>query len=357
MSAREVWQTIVIGGGQAGLATGYYLRRAGLQFTILEAGSEPVGSWPRHYDSLKLFSPARYSSLPGLPFPGDPDRYPSRDEVVAYLRQYADHFKLPVITNMRIESVTRAGDIFTLTSTTGDCLRAHTLIAATGGFHQPNLPEFPGQQDFGAKLLHSSAYRAPEPFRGCRVLVVGAGNSAVQIAAELGRIARVTLTSRSSVRWAPQRILGRDIHYWLGLTGATTLPLGRWIDFREPQAVLDTGVYRAAIGRSQPDWRPLFTSFTADGVVWSDGRAEPVDAVIFATGFRANLPFLADLGALDSQGRAVQRAGVSLTTPGLYFVGLPAQRIVVSATLRGVGPDAAFVVRHLRRYLRRIAPR
>ena len=346
------FDTIVVGAGQAGLAAGYYLRHAGLAFTILEASAQPAGSWPNYYDNLKLFTPARYAALPGLPFPGAPDRYPLRDEVVAYLRDYAAHFGLPVVTGARVEHVQRSGLWFHLLTAAGDLFQARGLIAATGSFHRPYLPHFPGQAAFRGRILHAAAYRNPEPFRDRRVVVVGAGNSAVQIGVEIARVARVTLATRAPVKFIRQRLLGRDIHFWVRLTGLDMFPFGSWTGLREARPVLDTGDYRATIQAGKPERRPVFTAFTPAGVIWPGGSREQVDVVIFATGYRPNLDYLAGRDALDAGSGARHRAGVSLTTPGLYYVGLAAQRTLVLATLRGVGPDAAYVVNHLLRYLR-----
>ena len=351
----QAYDTIVVGAGQSGLAAGYALRQTGLRFAILEASDQIAGSWPWYYESLRLFSPARYASLPGLPFPGAPDDYPGRDEVVSYLAAYAEHFKLPVTTGTRVERVERVRDAFSV-ETAGATHRARTLIAATGSFSRPYLPEFPGQASFCGELLHSSAYRQPAAYNGRRVIVVGGGNSAVQIAVELGAVARVSLATRAPLKLTPQRILGRDIHFVANLLGLERVPLGRWISPREYNVVLDAGAYRRALRSGNPEWRPVFAAFTPDGVVWQDGRRENVDAVVFATGYRPNLPYLRDLpGALAADGSARQRGGVSLTTSGLYFLGLPAQRTIASATLRGVGADAGYVVRNLRRYLRQHA--
>jgi putative flavoprotein involved in K+ transport len=180
----------------------------------------------------------------------------------------------------------------------------------------------------------------------------------VQIASELAQVARVTLASREPVRFVNQRPYGRDIHFWWWLTRFDTRPLdsaiGMWLnrlaEGKGPR-VLDTGIYRAALASEKPDRRTMFTGFTDSGIIWDDGSAEDVDTVIFATGYRPNLAYLAPLGALDVEGQAPQHHGVSLTVPGLYFVGLSNQRTFASATLRGVGSDAAVVVRHLTRQL------
>jgi putative flavoprotein involved in K+ transport len=351
----ELLDTLVIGAGQAGLAAGYHLQRAGSRFAILESSDSPGGSWPHYYTSLRLFSPARFSSLPGLPFPGDLKRYPARDEVIAYLRSYAAHFQFPVVTGARVEMVARDGEAFTVRTADGRVFQSRQLIAASGSFHRPYTPELPGQASFGGAVLHSFAYQDPAPFEGKRVVVVGAGNSAVQIATELARVARVSLATREPVRFIRQRPLGRDVHFWWWLARLDTSPLERphvrlfdRLAGGSGPIVLDAGIYQRAIESGAPDRRPMFPRFTERGVVWADGSAEEVDAVVFATGYRPNLQYLAPLGALDAEGRALQRHGVSLTVPGLGFVGLSNQRTFASATLRGVGADAAAVLRALR---------
>ncbi|MFK0245997.1 flavin-containing monooxygenase [Amycolatopsis azurea] len=216
---------IIIGGGQAGLAAAHALRAKGLTPVILEAGPEPVGSWPRYYDSLTLFSPARYSSLPGLPFPGDPDHYPHRDDVVGYLRRYAGCLDTEIRTGHRVDTVTHTDGAFTVHAAGESALTAPILIAASGGFSRPYRPVLPGLDAFTGRVLHSSDYRRPDPFAGQRVLVVGAGNSAVQIASELAGNARVTLATRAPVKFAPQRPLGKDVHFWSAAVGFDHLPI------------------------------------------------------------------------------------------------------------------------------------
>lgn len=343
---------IVIGAGQAGLAAAYHLQRAGIDFMILEASSQPSGSWPAYYDSLKLFSPARYSSLPGFAFPGDPERYPLRDEVIAYLRQYAERFKFPITLNTRVQQVTRLDDgSFQVQTTDNRMFTASAVISATGAFSKPYLPQLTGQGIFNGQILHSSHYHNPESFNGKRVVVVGAGNSAVQIAVELARHTPTTLASREKVRFRRQRIWGRDVHFWLTFTGLDTLPTKLYNIAQKAGGVLDTGVYQQAIDAGKPDNRDMFTEFTPNGVKWADGTIEPVDAVIFATGFIPNLDYLRGLNELYPNGFPKQQEGISTHTPGLYYVGISMQRSHASATLRGVGADSAYILRHLKRML------
>lgn len=344
-----MYDTIVIGAGQAGLAAGFHLQRKKLDFTILEAGEQAAGSWPHYYDSLKLFSPAGYSSLPGVKFPGDPERYPARDEVVDYLTRYAQTFEFPIRTHTYVQRVEQRTEGFRVITTGGDYV-TRSVINATGSFNRPHLPAVPGSEIYQGQIRHSRGYRNPLVFKDKRVVVVGAGNSAIQIAVELARSARVTLATREPVRYMPQHILGQDLHFWLKITGTDWLMPSTTAKSRSV-AVLDTGKYRRAIEAGQPGRKPMFTQFTETGVVWRDGTEEEVEVVLFATGYRPNLEFLRGTPALDSQGQVLQHRGISTSVPGLYYVGLSNQRGLASATLRGVGPDANYVIQHLTGYL------
>ena len=346
-------ELVVIGGGQSGLAAAYAARRAGLSFFVLEAGEEAAGSWASYYDSLTLFSPARYSELPGRRFGGDPDRYPTRDEIVDYLRAYAAAFDGRVLTGQRVSRVERG---FTVVTEAGLELRPGRVIAATGGFGRPYRPPLPGLDDFAGVALHAAEYRQPDAFAGQRVVVVGGGNSAIQIAAELAGVARVSLATRSPLKFTPQRPLGRDLHWWLTRTGIDGAPLGRWLR-GHTTPVLDDGRYRAALATGNPDPRLLFERLDGHDVVWADGHREHVDAVILATGYQPDLGYLRPTGALDADGRPLHRAGLSTTVPGLAFVGLEYQRSIASATVRGVGRDADHVIERLRREHARTRPR
>lgn len=344
---------IVVGAGQSGLAAAHHLTHAGLRTTVLEAGPEPVGSWPHYYDSLTLFSPARYSSLPGHPFPGDPDHYPHRDEVADYLRDYAAHLIADIRTETRVTTVTHGSAGFAVHSDTGEIFAAPLLVAATGGFGNPNRPTLPGQDRFDGTMMHAADYRDPAPFTGHHVVVVGAGNSAVQIAAELAdTAATVTLAARRPPKLVPQKPFGRDIHYWFTRTGLDTAPIGRFVEHPPTTPVFDTGHYKAALAAGRPAVRPMFTTLDAESARWRDGTATPVDTVVTATGYRPDLGWLADLGALTTDGAPRHREGLSTTHPGLGYLGLEWQRSLSSASLRGVGRDAARLTRSLARAVR-----
>ncbi|WP_433789635.1 flavin-containing monooxygenase [Actinoplanes sp. CA-252034] len=346
---------VVIGGGQSGLAAARAAARRGLRALVLDASPGPGGSWPAYYDSLTLFSPARFSGLPGMPFPGDPDRYPVRDEVVDYLTAYAGALDADLRFGTRAELVITEDDGGFTVLAGGEAVRTPSVIAASGGFGTPLRPALPGLDSFTGRVLHAAEYRSPGGLAGARVVVVGGGNSAVQIATELAQVATVSITTRGPLRFQRQRILGRDFHWWLTRSGLDT---SRWGPRLAPGTVpvIDDGRYRAAVSVGRPDHRPLPQRFDDNRVVWSDGTSEPVDVVLLATGYRPDLPYLAGTGAVDEHGVPRHDGGVSTALPGLGFVGLERQRSFASATLRGVGRDAEFVLdRVLRRAGRHVA--
>ncbi|MDN3243147.1 flavin-containing monooxygenase [Glycomyces tritici] len=343
----DLIDTLVIGAGQSGLATARALRRLGVEPVVLEAGDAPTGAWPKYYESLTLFSPARYSALPGMPFPGDPERYPRRDEVVAYLEGYAKQLDADIRTGHCVRALEHRDGVFTAELADGRALHARTVVAATGGFRNPYRPALPGLASFCGTVLHAAEYQRPEPFAGQRVVVVGGGNSAIQIATELAEPARVTVTTRGKLRFAPQRPLGRDLHFWYTITGLDAAPIGRFLSHPPTVPVLDTGRYRTAIAAGRLDHRPMFTSLESNQVLWSDGTSEPVDAIILATGYRPALDYLTALEVIDAEGHPRHRGGLATDLPGLAFVGLEWQRSLSSASIRGVGHDAARIARPL----------
>ncbi|MEV0704895.1 NAD(P)/FAD-dependent oxidoreductase [Saccharopolyspora sp. NPDC050389] len=335
---------LVIGGGQAGLAAARALRGQGCRPVVLEAGLEPVGSWPAYYDSLILFTPARFNELPGARFPGDPNRYPDRAEVIEYLRAYARDSDCEIRAGQRVVSVTRAGREYRAHTAAGEEFRAPLLVAATGAFGKAHRPELAGLADYTGAVLHSADYRRPEPFTGQRVVVVGAGNSAVQIAVELAAHAHVSLATRKPVQYATNEPVPGGSRFWSVLSAFARIPAGPL--FRPGSIpVLDNGGYRTAIESGRPDCRELFAAAEGTELHWPGGAREHVDTVILATGYRPALDYLAPLGVLDAAGRPKHRYGIA--GPGLGFVGLENQRTFLSATLHGVGRDARYVARKL----------
>lgn len=335
---------VVVGGGQAGLALGHHLARQGRDFTILEAAGEPAAAWRARWDSLRLFTPARYSALPGLPFPGDPDHYPTRDEVADYLTEYARHFDLPVELDSRVESISTAGGRYVV-QLPGREYAADQVVVATGPFQAPFTPPLAEQLDPRIVQMHSADYRSPADIPAGAVLVVGGGNTGFQIAEELSESHEVHLAVGSRQTPLPQRILGRDLFTYLDATGlirkTTESRIGSRMAGRDtligssPRSIRRRGVrlHGRAVGADGP------TLTFADG-----GRLDP-KAVIWATGFRPDHSWI-DVPVLDESGRVEHERGVT-RSPGLYFLGLSWQHTRGSALLGWVGDDAEFIAQRI----------
>ncbi|MCD9085203.1 NAD(P)/FAD-dependent oxidoreductase [Stenotrophomonas sp. SY1] len=342
---------VVVGAGQAGLAMSYHLKGSGIPHIVVEKQEAPGGSWPSYYDSLTLFSPARHSSLPGYPFPGGGKRYPRRDDVVQYLRDYARKFGLPIQVRSEVERIEFGTDRHLVCLRNGPPISAGAIVVASGGFNAPYVPDVAGTAKFCGEILHSASYRNTEPFHGKRVVVVGAANSAVQIAYELSAVADVTLATRERIRFAPQRILGLDFHDWLKWS---RLERSSWLS-DQSTPVLDDGRYRAAIRTGALRRRQMFKEISKDSVIWPDGECQRVDSIIYATGYRFNAPFLEGTPALDDNGHIHQHHGASSSVAGLFYLGIPLQRNFASATLRGVGNDASAILPVIQQHIQQMA--
>lgn len=343
---------IIVGAGQSGLAAARAVRSRGLRPLVLETSPKRSGSWSYYYDSLHLFSPARFSAMPDLPFPGDPDRYPHRDEVVSYLESYADRLgdDVEIRTGTTVTRVTAEGPGFKVHTAGGERLAASGVVVASGSFGNPYRPVLAGAERFGGLITHVADYRNPEPYVGQRVVVLGAGNSAIQVAHELAAKSTVTVARLRAPEFVPQVVNGHDVHHWFDVTGFDHIP-GTWLALLAgAPLVLDTGDYRAAYGAGRLDQRPVFTALGTDEVEWADGSGEHVDAIILATGYRPHVEYLSALGALDDNGQPRHVGGISTTHPGLVYLGLEGQRTFSSNTLRGVSRDADQIVPALAAY-------
>ncbi len=343
---------IVVGGGQSGLAAARALRELRMPPVILEASDRLTGSWPRYYDSLRVFSPAGYSSMPGMPFPGAPDHYPGRDEVTDYLEQYAARLDVEIQINTRVETIQQDGKAILVLTEDGRVLPASGIVAASGSFSNPYRPSFPGEEAFTGELSHVANYRNPTPYAGKRVIVVGAGDSAAQVANELAPLATVTIATRHPLRFIPQQLGGKDVHYWLRKTGFDTLPAIWLRKITGGSVVTDSVGFEQTLAEGRVDRRPMFTALDGGQVVWSDGQREPVDAIILATGYRPSLHYLRELGALDEHAAPRHVSGISSTHLGLVYIGLEFQRSYASNTLRGVSEDAREVIAPLVAWIR-----
>jgi putative flavoprotein involved in K+ transport len=343
MKRTERYELIVIGGGQAGLATGYWLTKYDIDFLIIDASPRVGDSWRKRWDSLRLFTPAKYSGLPGLPFPGDPYHLPERDEVADYLEWYAQVFDLPIRNNVEVRRVTRSKNSFTI-ETDSTSYEADNVVVATGPFHVPNIPDVARLIDPSTTQRHSSEYRNPSDLPDGPALVVGAANSGAQIALELAKSRPVTLAGRS-VGTMPRRVLGRDIFDWLHLTvmrpGSDTL-IGKRIRKNvigstdaligmSERDLANTGVRRAGRVISALDGCPILEG----------GQCADVSSIIWATGFRPDFSWI-DANVFGDDGFPIHRRGVT-SLPGLYFMGLRFQHRLDSSLIGGAGRDAEFL--------------
>jgi putative flavoprotein involved in K+ transport len=332
---------IVVGGSQAGLAIGYFLAQQGCHFAILEAAAEPAAAWRARWDSLKLFTPVRYSSLPGLPFPGAPDSYPGRDDVASYLTEYARHFTLPVALGSRVRSVRRVEDRYRV-ELEDRSYTADQVVIATGPFQVPLVPPVADTLGQDVFQLHSTRYRAPADLPEGEVLVVGGGNTGFQIAEELAATHNVHLSIGSRQTPLPQRILGRDLFWYLDKTGAIRKSketrIGRRLEGRD---TLIGSNPRTLVKRHGVRLHPRAVGASGRTFRFSDGAELEVGAVIWATGFRHDHSWI-DAPIFDDQHRVVHRRGVT-DSPGLYFLGLSWQHTRGSALIGWVGDDAAHI--------------
>jgi putative flavoprotein involved in K+ transport len=338
-------EVIVIGGGQAGLAMGYFLAEQGRRFTILEAAEAPAAAWRARWDSLRLFTSVRYDGLPGMPFSGDPDRYPCRDEVVNYLTDYAHRFELPIELGSRVRSISRAeyGYLVELDDRTYE---SDQVVVATGPFQVPRTPAFAKRLDPEVVQLHSGAYRTPEAIPEGAALVVGGGNTGFQIAAELAGSHEVHLAIGSRQTPLPQRILGRDLFWYLEATGlirkSTVSRIGRRLAGRD---TLIGSSPRALRRRHGVRLHARAVQAAGTKVSFSDGTSLDVRSVIWATGFGVDHSWI-DVPVLDEEGRLVHQRGVT-ESPGLYFLGLSWQHTRGSALLGWVKDDAEYIARKI----------
>jgi putative flavoprotein involved in K+ transport len=339
---------VVVGGGQAGLAIGYFLAQRGRDFRILEAAPEPAAAWRQRWDSLKLFTPARYNALPALAFPGDPDRYPGRDEVVAYLRDYVRRFDLPVELNSAVRSIQRTDGAYRL-ELDDQTYEAQQVVVATGPFQVPFVPAIAKRLGRDVTQLHSTAYRSPEAMPSGRVLVVGGGNTGFQIAEELSRAREVHLSIGSRQTPLPQRILGRDLFWYLDATGlirkTTASRIGRRMAGRD---TLIGSTPRALRRRYGVQLHGRAVDAAGSTVSFDDGTTLDVEAVIWATGFRSDHSWI-HAPVFDDSGRLVHRRGVT-ASPGLYFLGLTWQHTRGSALLGWVKDDALHIANEIDAY-------
>jgi putative flavoprotein involved in K+ transport len=331
----------VVGGSQAGLAMAWHLARQHLRFVVLEAGPEIGHTWRSRWDSLTLFTPAQHDALPGMPFPGRPDTYPTKDPVADYLQAYAAAFNLPVRLNARVIHLSKTAEGFEI-GTQAEVFRARQVVAAAGPFQTPFIPPAAQRLDGSVTQLHSAGYRNPQALPAGPVLVVGGGNSGFQIAEELAAAGRrVDLSIATKQPVLPQRLAGKDLFWWLthlGLMRVTTESrLGRRMSSRD----FIIGSSRRRLQKKGVRFRPRLTGAGGRTAQFDDGGTLDARVVIWATGYRPDYSWI-DIPGVVQDGQVTHRRGVT-EVPGLYFLGLTWQHTRGSALLGFVNDDAAYL--------------
>jgi len=353
-------EVVVIGAGQAGLAAGYHLARRGIDFTVLEASRRVGDVWRERYDSLLLYSPARYNALPGLPFPLARSAFPTGRQMADYLEAYADHHRMPVETGVRVDRLRASNEAdgaggYSILA--GDRrYEANQVVIATGAFQRPHVPDFAGRLDPGIRQLHSAAYRGPRQLADGPVLVVGLSHSGADIAYEVADAGHRTFVSgkahgqlpfsvdsrRARLTWPVMRFVA-----WNILTLST--PIGRKM---APKVRAGGGpLLRVRRGDLDAAGVTLHEARTVDvdergQPVLSDGTPLDVANVVWCTGFRPDYGWI-ELPVVGEDGWPLERRGVVDVQPGLYFLGIPFLYSFTSMLVLGAGRDAAYVVDRL----------
>lgn len=340
----EQYDVVVIGAGQAGLAAGYFLKKKGASFVLLDRGREAGEVWRNRYDSLVLFTPRFYSSLPGLPLKGVQGGYAAKDEIAEYLKTYAGHFALPIRFNTEVMSLKKTANGFAIVTSQGT-YESGKVIMATGPFQKPYIPAISTGLSTGVKQIHTAHYRNRSNLQEGSVLVIGAGNSGAQIAVELAKERVVYLSAGHRINYMPLTLLGKSIFWWFLKTGVLKAnihsDLGRFIS-RRPDPVFGYEL-KTMIRDGKVRLKPRTQSIAADSAEFADKSCLQVKNVVWATGFRSEYSWIHIPGVLNGSGKPIHHKGIS-PIAGIAFVGLPWQSRRGSALIGGVGQDAEYIV-------------
>lgn len=333
MSPHDV---IIIGGGQAALSLGYFLRRTKRSFLILDAEDGAGGAWRHAWPSLRLFSPANWSSLAGWPMPPTGAGFPMRDEVIDYLTRYEERYSLPIRRPVHVDAIESSPEGL-IVRAGGESWLAKTVVSATGNWRHPHIPSYPGRDAFTGQQLHSAHYVGAAAFEEQHVLIVGGGNSGAQILAEVSLVAKTIWVTEKVPNFLPDDVDGRVLferatERWRAQQAGRPvdqLP-GGFGDIVMVPPVVEARTRGVLLSREP------FKRFTATGVQWADGTEATVDAVIWCTGFRPTLSHLTALGIVDDSGRVQVEGTRSVSEPRLWLVGYGDWTGMASATLIGV---------------------
>ncbi|GAJ99802.1 NAD(P)/FAD-dependent oxidoreductase [Geomicrobium sp. JCM 19055] len=345
---QPVYEVIVIGAGQAGIAMSQQLQSDGIDNHIMLDNHKRIGdSWRLRYTSLVLFTPRSYSSLPRLEMNGDPESFPTKDEMADYLETYVEHFQLPYQLGVKVIKVEKQANYFEVHTSQG-ILNANQVVVASGAFQQPYVPSVI-ENDAATSHLHTSEYKDSSSLNSGSVLIVGGGNSGAQIAVELSNICEVTLSISHQPKFLPLKVVGKSIFNWLEklrlLYAGTDTKRGKL--FQKQNDPIFGKELKQAIRRKQVKIKPRVIKVDGANVTFKDGSKLQADQVIWATGFTPSYKMIDIEGAIDENGKPLHKRGVS-PIDGLYYIGLPWQHSRGSALICGVGKDSEYLMRQLK---------
>ncbi|HEO8420403.1 oxidoreductase [Niallia circulans] len=339
--------TLVIGAGQAGISIGYYLKKMRKNFLILDKGLEIGETWKSRYDSLVLFTPRMYSSLPGLEMEGEQHGFPTKDEVADYLKKYTETFQIPIKHKTEVTSVTKQEEGF-IVNTKNETYISRNIVVATGPFHSPSIPSIAENLPTNIQQIHSSEYINSNQLIDGNVLVVGGGNSGAQIAVELSEERETYLAHSDKLNYLPLVFKSKSIFWWfdkLGILNASnTSRLGKFIQKKgDPIFGYDL---KHAIKQKKIIPKERVIDVKHDLIIFKDLSTLKVNNIVWATGFKSSLSWLEITNLYDKEGKIIHHRGVT-KIKGLFFIGLPWQYRRGSALLQGVGYDAEYIVNQI----------
>jgi len=349
VNKEEVFDVIIVGGGQSALALGYYLRRTELKYVILDGEEKPGGSWQNYWDSVKLFSPAQWSSLPGTLMPGGTEHYPTKQDVLQYFARYEEKYQINIRRPVWVSSITKLDDLFSVETDAG-ILKSKTIIGATGSFRNPKFPDIEGVENFEGKVIHSSEYLSPEAFRGMSVAVIGEGNSGAQILAELSQTTNTFWVTKSKPDYLPDHVDGK---YLFDAASQLFEAKKKGRDFVPPSLgdIVMVPSVKEARERGDLEAYQGLLEISKRSIHFEDGSAIDVAAIIFCTGYNPSLAFLEKLPVTIKHNKIRTYGTSSRELSGLWMVGYGSWTGFASATVIGVGRSAKETIKEVEAFL------